>query len=180
MDIIKLSKEIDNKIKKAESTLPYLLEEMQQFEGLRITHRIKDKNRILEKIMLWSTNPKHKDVSEFELLEKVGDIIGITVVIEKLDDAFNTANTIIKQLESKTHQSINFYKCIDHIRDNGGITGYKGLLLIFSNKDNIPFEIQVTDEENFKIREDTHDEFVKNKYSSVKTQTNQKTENYTR
>ena len=180
MDIIKLSKEIDNKIKKAQASLPSLLAEMQQFEGLRITHRIKDKNRILEKIMLWANNPKYKDVSEFELLEKVGDIIGITVIIEKLDDAFNTASTIIKQLENKTNQSINFYKYIDHISDNGGITGYKGLLLIFSSRDSIPFEIQVTDEENFRIREDTHDEFVKNKYSSVKTQTNQKSENYTR
>ena len=114
MNIIKLSKEIDNKLKKAEIYLPVLLADMQQFDGLKITHRIKDKSRILEKIMLWAANPKNQGMSEIELLEKVGDIIGITVVIDQLNDAFDIANIIIKQLESQ-RQSVRFNRFIDYI-----------------------------------------------------------------
>lgn len=170
MDTIRLLKEIEKKTKEAEEYLPELLAYLQQFEGLKISHRIKNKIRILEKIMLWSKSSKYQGVNELELLEKISDIIGITVEIDEISNAFNVADRIIQHLQS-SNQSISYTGCINHISDNGGITGYKGLLLVFNNN-RIPFEIQITDAKNLAIREATHDEFVKAKYASVQPQKN--------
>jgi len=170
MDTIQLLKEIEKKIKAAEQYLPELLTYLQQLEDVKISHRIKNKLRILEKIMLWSKTSKYQGINELELLENVGDIIGITLEIDEISNAFDIADRIIQHLQS-SNQSISYTGCINHISDNGGITGYKGLLLVFNNN-RIPFEIQITDAKNLAIRESTHDEFVKSKYASVKSSKN--------
>lgn len=168
MDTIRLVKEIEKKIEKAKCYLPTLLAMFQQQEGINLTYRIKDKNRILEKVMLFSNNPKFQDMDEIEILNRIRDIIGLTVVIDKLEEAFAISNEIINQLESQA-QTIEFNTYINHISDKGGPTGYKGLLLLFDNQEGIPFEIQVTDNENLAIREATHEEFEKIKYAKVRT-----------
>lgn len=175
MDTIKLLNEIDKKIAEAQSYLPKLLELFQQ-QGIKLKYRIKDRNRILEKVMLLSKNPNFKGVDEFEILNGIADIIGLTVVIPQLEDAFDVSNRIVFQLENY-NQSIEFNRYIDHITDNGGPTGYKGLLLFFDSKDGIPFEIQVTDNENLKIREDSHKEFERIKYEKVRALLNEQKEN---
>ena len=164
MDTIKLLKEIEKKIKTAESYMPRLLEIFEQ-QGIKPTYRIKDKNRILEKVMWVSNNPNFQEMDEIEILNKVNDIIGLTVVTNTLEDAFTISDKIVNQLLG---QSIKFKRCIDHISDNGGITDYKALLLLFGSEEGIPFEVQVTDNENLAIREATHKEFEKIKYGKVR------------
>lgn len=169
MDTIKLLKEIEKKIKKAESYLPVVLKIFEQQKGIKLMYRIKDKKRILEKIMLISNNPKFQGMDEIKILNMIEDIIGVTVVIDKLEDAFDISSEIIVQLESQK-QPIKFTRHIDHINDNGGPTGYKGLLLFFDSEEGMPFELQITDNENLAIREDTHEEFEKIKYGEIRTQ----------
>lgn len=168
MDTIKLTREIEKKIKKAKEYLPVLIEMLQNQEGIKLTYRIKDKQRILEKVMLFSNTSNFQGMNENQILNRVGDIIGLTIVVNNLEDSFEISNKIISQLEKKS-QLVKFEKCIDHISDNGGPTGYKGLLLLFDSEEGVPFEIQVTDNENVKIRETTHEEFEKIKYGQVRS-----------
>ncbi|MCI8393321.1 MAG: hypothetical protein HFJ23_06035, partial [Clostridia bacterium] len=44
----------------------------------------------------------------------------------------------------------------------------KCLLIQYDSKEGIPFEIQITDSENLKIREETHEEFERTKYEQVR------------
>ena len=163
MDVIKVSKEIDKKIKEAKAYLSTLLEIFQHQKGINLTYRIKEKNRILEKIMLFSSKPDFQNIDETEILNQIGDIIGLTIVIKTLEDTVAVANEIITQLENQP-QAIRCIGVNNYINNNGGKTGYKGLLLAFKSQEGMPFEIQITDKENLTIRENTHEEFEKIKY----------------
>lgn len=168
MDTIELIREIEEKIRKAEEYLPVLIETFQKQEGIKLTYRIKDKKHILEKVMLFSKSPKLQDMDEKQILDEViGDIIGLTIVVDNLDDSFEVADKI-KSMVEEERELVKLKKRIDHISDNGGPTGYKDLLLQFDSEEGIPFEVQVTDKENLIIRESTHEEFEKIKYGKVR------------
>lgn len=168
MDTIKLLKEIEKKIEEAKSYLPVLLEFFEQQKGIKFTYRIKDKERILEKIMFHLDNPATKDMDEIERLNAIRDIIGFTVVIDKLEDAYAISDEIANKLYNY-RQTIGVYNYSDYIADGGGLTGYKGFFtFLFDNEEGMRFEIQVTDNENLLLREATHNEFEKIKYGNVR------------
>ncbi|MBE5819508.1 MAG: hypothetical protein E7310_01580 [Clostridiales bacterium] len=171
MDNIQLLKAIEARIKKAEEYLPFLLSNIQQVQGIKITHRIKDKSRILEKIMYRKGRSKYEGMNELEILETINDIIGITVVIDNLDDFTTIGYRIQKSLQAN-NPSIKLSTFIDYISEKKSITGYKCLLVHFTDENDenqIPFEIQITDAKNLEIRESTHKEFETKKYESVRS-----------
>ncbi len=167
MDTIELIREIEEKIRKAEEYLPVLIETLQKQEGIKLTYRIKDKERILEKVMLFSNYSNFQGMDEGQILNEIKDIIGLTVVVDNLDDSFEVADKI-KSMVEEERELVKLKKGIDHISDNGGPTGYKGLLLQFDSEEGVPFEVQVTDKENLTVREATHEEFEKIKYGKVR------------
>ena len=173
MDNIQLLKAIEARIKKAEEYLPGLLSIIQQVQGIQITHRIKDKSRILEKIMYRKGRSKYESMNELEILGTINDIIGITIVIDNLDDFTTIGYRIQKSLQSK-NPSIKLCTFIDYISEKKSITGYQCLLVQFideNDENQIPFEIQITDAKNLEIRENTHKEFEAKKYENVRSKT---------
>lgn len=70
MDTIKLIREIEKRIGEAEDYLQVLLDVIQNQKGIKVTYRIKDKKRILEKVMLFSNNPKFQGMDEIQILDE--------------------------------------------------------------------------------------------------------------
>lgn len=168
MDNIKLLRKIERKIEEAESYLPEILE---AFQGLRPIYRIKDKKRILEKIQLRLNNPRFQGMDEVEILDTIGDIIGLTIVRENIENVPTTSDFILEQIEAEK-LPIEPIAFVDHIKDKGP-TNYKCELLVFEYKGEIKFEIQITDKENLAIREATHEEFEKIKYGKIRNSVNE-------
>lgn len=170
MDTIKLIKEIESRIRKAEAYLPTLIAMLQQQEELKLMYRIKDKERILEKVRLFSSKPEYEGMDEDRILDSIGDIIGLTIVVgSELDQtaSYEMLGKINDNFE-RGSEPIEVKRFVDHIIDDGGTTGYKCLLIQYDSKEGIHFEIQITDSENLKIREETHEEFERTKYEQVR------------
>lgn len=166
MDTIKLIKEIESKIRKAEEYLPRLITMLQKQEELKLMYRIKDKKRILEKVMLFASKPEYQGMDEKQILDAIGDIIGLTIVVgERLNplDSYEMLGKIMDNFEGG-NGPIKVKRFIDHIAKGGGHTGYQCLLVQYDNEEGIPFEIQIVDDENLKLREETHEEFKRVKY----------------
>ena len=78
-DIKLLKEEIDKKITKAKECLPFVLNDIEK-HTIDISYRIKDKQRILEKVMLLKNKPSNKNTPLIKILNQATDIIGITIV----------------------------------------------------------------------------------------------------
>lgn len=168
MDTIKLMREIEKRISKAEKYLPVVVERLQQQGELRLTYRIKDKEQILEKAMLFSKKSGFKGMDEFQILDSIGDIIALTVIVDHYMDSYEMLGKINDNFEINK-QKIKVKRFADHI-SNGSITDYLCLLIQYDTEEGIPFEIQITDNENLKIREETHEEFKRIKYKQVRAE----------
>lgn len=180
MDTIKLIKEIERKIREAEAYLPVLIAMLQQQEGLKsiqgqeelnLIYRIKDKKRILEKVILFSNKSGYEGMDENQILDSIGDIIGLTIVVDSVSGSYQRLYEMLGEINynfERGSQPIEVKRFVDHISDDGGTTGYKCLLIQYDSKEGIPFEIQITDSENLKIREETHEEFERTKYEQVR------------
>lgn len=165
MNYNELINEIENRILLANEFLPVIVDELKIHFGDNIIYRIKNKERILDKLHRWSSMTGYKAISPLTALNSVRDIIGITVIVDKLEEACGVADEIIEHFENKT-EPIEFDLKRNYIDELTSITGYKFIVLGTLNRGFIPFEIQITDMENLSIRDATHSEFVKKKYES--------------
>lgn len=166
MDTIKLIREIEKRIEKAEEYLPVVIEMLQKNEGIKFTHRIKGKEQILEKIRLFAGKQYYQGMDEIQILDSIGDIIGLTVIADDFTDAYLMLGKINDNFKMEKQQ-IKVERLVDYI-SKASNTNYRCLLEQLYPEEGIPFEIQITDEENLKIREETHEEFKRIKYKQVR------------
>lgn len=58
-------------------------------------------------------------------------------------------------------------------------TGFEGISLHYNSEGKVGYEIQVTDKENIRIREETHEEFKRMKYKEIRNRRTNTEENRT-
>lgn len=186
MDTIQLMKAIEEKRKLAQIQAEEIIAKLQEyslFDVSNISYRIKGKESILEKIKFLKSTPDGANMTEEQILDEILDIIGITVEVKN----FTNAITALDQIEDIIHNEWNETRenilisgdkdMIEELQqyNNEGLiglkiskTGYKGVMLHYNNKGKVAYEIQITDKENIRIREETHEEFKKIKYQEVR------------
>lgn len=186
MDTIQLMKAIEEKRKLAQIQAEEIIAKLQEyslFDVSNISYRIKGKESILEKIKFLKSTPDGANMTEEQILDEILDIIGITVEVKN----FTNAMTALEQIEDIIHNEWNETRenilisgdkdMIEELQqyNNEGLielkiskTGYKGVMLHYNSKGKVAYEIQITDKENIRIREETHEEFKKIKYQEVR------------
>ncbi len=185
MDAIQLMKAIEEKRKlaqiQAEEIIATLEENKKYITGdiSNISYRIKGKESILEKIKYLKNKQKH--LSEEQILDNILDIIGITVEVKKFEDSMKVACQITDIMNKKRNEiEYNFLVYLDEdsikkLQQYKGSmilktskTGFEGISLHYNSKGKVWYEIQVTDKENIRIREETHDDFKRMKYKEIR------------
>ncbi len=159
-----LVQEVEEKREKAEKLLPSIIKTLQNM-GVEFNYRIKEEKRIEEKILLWEKKPEMQNKSKLEILDLINDILGITVVVDRLDYIPSMTEKIVNQIK-KQMQSVQLINYKDRVQDASLF--YKRIHLIFDYKEELPFEIQITDRKNLDKRNKFHSEYEQNKYASVR------------
>lgn len=198
MDTIQLMKAIEEKRKLAqiqvEEIIPILEENKKDMIGnvLDISYRIKGKESILEKIK-YKKN-KQKDLSEEQILDNILDIIGITVEVGDFENSIYVARQIAFLINEKRNEIENNFiiylnedliKKFQQYNNKGSLrlktseTGFEGISLHYNSEGKVGYEIQVTDKENIRIREETHEEFKRMKYKEIRNRRTNTEENRT-
>lgn len=157
---------IEQKRKEAKDYLPIFLKEIQEvnFEGkiVDINYRIKTIEKINRKVKLRETKEKYQGKTKFEILDGIYDILAFTIVTKNLKEVYKVKEILKQKLLEKGIIS-DFQEGSDYIQKNSK-AGYKGILLYLTNLNGMTFEVQITDQDNLKIREETHDLHDKLKY----------------
>lgn len=144
-----MEEKIEEKIKQAKLFLVILLKEIQ---------------KIIQKLNLRKYQEKYQSLSEEEILETIYDILGITIVISQLENVYFVRDLLIKKL-MESDLIIDYQEGSDYLKKQSK-AGYQGILCYFRNRDGMMMEIQITDQVNLKVREETHEQFNRIKYDS--------------
>ena len=158
-----LVKEVEEKRKEAQKILPTIINALQSLD-LEFNYRIKEEKRIEEKILLWERKPEMKNKSKLEILNLINDVLGITVVTDKLDYVPNISKKVVNQIK-KQIQDAKLIKYKDRLTDVS--IPYRRIHLIFDYQE-MPFEIQITDKNNLYKRSIMHNNYEQIKYSCIR------------
>ncbi len=158
-----LVKEVKEKIKEAQKALPTIINVLQNI-GVEFNYRIKEEKRIEEKILLWERKPRMKSKSKLEILNLINDILGITIVVDKVDYIPNISKKVVSQIEEQL-RDVKLIKYKDRLTDVS--IPYKRIHLIFDYQ-KMPFEIQITDKDNLYKRSIMHNNYEQIKYACIR------------
>ena len=150
MNQIQLSREIDARIREANLKVEDIIKELKaiDYEGkaLELTYRVKDKQEIVNQMQYLKAFPKYRNEGDLEILNRVPDMISVSMIVKDEKDIKEMVEKINKRLLENKELSI--VKEGEKSEYRGSLGEYSSTKLRLKNLSDIAIEIELLDEKN--------------------------------